>query len=309
MAPLVFGEAVRGVVDVAFDADQVERPHGRRVVRAEAVLRPVERRLGAVGRCGVALLAEPRRTGVPVAGEGRSAPRHGCAAAGTPACRSAGRTGSSAGSRRTRRPRSPVGCPGMTFLLFGPDSSCPRARSGRRAWPGWWLSIFQSRTAASWVLFFLPCGGSCGRIQASRLSLVMTVPSGIVRPIRPAESTPAARAARSGSGIRSGWQRVVRPPEGPHAGQVVVGDVAVPEEVARGLLDAAGAALDLEVVALARAGGLRVEPHARSTSGRPGLVQAGVVVVPRLVRRPGRTASGRRRRAGGRRGTARSRRG
>ena len=101
-------------------------------------------------------------------------------------------------------PRSPVGWPGMTFLLFGQGvvSSCSFRYRG---FPGLVVSIFQSRTAASWVLFFLPCGGSCGRIQASRLSLVMTVPSGIVRPIRPAEATPAARAARSGSGIRSGW--------------------------------------------------------------------------------------------------------
>ena len=64
----------------------------------------------------------------------------------------------------------------------------------------------------------MPDGGSCGRIQASRLSLVSVVPLK-VRPIRPRESTAVGGAARSGSGTRSGCTGVVDPPEAPHAGR------------------------------------------------------------------------------------------
>ena len=59
----------------------------------------------------------------------------------------------------------------------------------------------------------------------------------------------------------------------------MLGDVAVEQEVAGRLLDAAGAALDLEVVGLARADRLRVEPLRGRRVGRRVLVQAGVGVV------------------------------
>ena len=47
----------------------------------------------------------------------------------------------------------------------------------------------QFQTEASSLFCGTPCVGSCGRIQASRLAAVSVVPSGIVRPIRPAEVT------------------------------------------------------------------------------------------------------------------------
>ena len=63
----------------------------------------------------------------------------------------------------------------------------------------------------------------------------------------------------------------------------MLGDVAVEKEVAYRLLDAAGAALDLEVVGLARADRLRVQSLRRRQLRRWVLLQAGVGVVERRV--------------------------
>ena len=90
------------------------------------------------------------------------------------------------------------------------------------------------------------------------------VPSGIVRPIRPAELTGLRRVVVEPLDVVAqrrevGLERVVHAPEAPHARVVVLGDVAVLEQVADRLVDAAGAALDLERVGLARADRLGVQ--------------------------------------------------
>ena len=79
-----------------------------------------------------------------------------------------------------------------------------------------------------------------------------------------------------------GLQGVVDPPEAPHARHVVLGDVAVEQQVANGVLDAAGAPFELEVVGLARSDRLGIEPVGGHLVLRV-LVQPGVGVVPRRV--------------------------
>ena len=100
-----------------------------------------------------------------------------------------------------------------------------------------------------------------------------------VLPIRPVDSTALRRERPVRQRDQVGLPRVVHPPEGPHARDVVLGDVTVVQEVARGLLDAAGSALDLEVVGLARADGLGVEALRGRPDGRRVLAQPGVGVV------------------------------
>ena len=76
---------------------------------------------------------------------------------------------------------------------------------------------------------------------------------------------------------------VVGAPEAPHSRDVVLRNVAVVEEVASGLLNAARAALDLKIKALARCLGLRVKPAGLGTLLLRRFVETGVLVVERAV--------------------------
>src|SRR5438270_10162392 len=77
-------------------------------------------------------------------------------------------------------------------------------------------------------------------------------------------------------------KRVEHAPEAPHTRDVVLDDVAVEQELACQLLDAAGATFDLEVVTLAWPKSLRVGAIGSSV-GDGGLVEASLGVVPRRV--------------------------
>ena len=95
----------------------------------------------------------------------------------------------------------------------------------------------------------------------------------------------ARRRGAIRQGREAGLVRVVDAPEGPHPGGIVRGDVAVVEELSRALLHAARAALDLEVVGLTGARGLGVEARRRRQLRLRRLVEAGLLVVERLVGR------------------------
>ena len=100
---------------------------------------------------------------------------------------------------------------------------------------------------------------------------------------QPGGVDPAGWRLAVGQDGEVGLPGVVDPPEAPHAAHVVLGDVAVPEEVTGRLLDPAGAALHLQVVGLAGAERLGVEPAGGRQLGLGLLVEPGVGVVVGLV--------------------------
>jgi len=81
---------------------------------------------------------------------------------------------------------------------FSVSSGSPRytGASGSEA------STDQFQTEPSSSSCGTPRGGMSGLIQSLRLAFVIVVPSGIVRPIRPAESTGVGGWARPGSALR-----------------------------------------------------------------------------------------------------------
>ena len=195
--------------------------------------------------------------------------------------------------------------PGTPSVKFGVSAVVGSGSPRYSGCSGSLLSTVQSQHARrSWSPMATPCGGICGVIHAARLSLVMTVPFGIVLPINSAEVTAVGSGSAVGQRRQTGLQGVEHPPDAPHARRVVLGDVAVEQEVAGSLLHAACAAFDLGVEALARAGvdgvdtiGLaRPRPASCSSRCRRSCCRC---------RPRGWCASGRRHRGGGRCGTPR----
>ena len=126
-----------------------------------------------------------------------------------------------------------------------------------------------------------------------------STPSGAVGQLR-------QRRQRVGRG-RAVLQRVVDAPESPHAGEVVVRDVAVHQEVADALLAAAAAALVLDVERLGRPDALRVGALRRRRDAAADACRARVEAAGFGARLA--APADRRRRARGARGRPPSRRG
>ena len=233
--------------------------------------------------------------------------RDAVSASGTPVYRYTDRTGSPVCCRGTGRPvlsRSDRHALGEVRRLAVGGSGSPRYSGAS----GSVLSTVQSHTVASWS----PMRDTRRReLWVDPACQVVLGEDGAVRHRLADELGRGHRGRFEGDAVgqrcKTGLQGVEHSPDAPHARWVVLGDVAVEQEVAGCLLHAACAAFDLGVEALARTGVDRVDtvgvrrPRPASCTGRCWRSSWS-------GRPPGWRATGRHHRAGGRCGTARRRR-